>query len=147
MEEKKHPTRQEQRIAMNSFKKLAAVLDQITSENPEIEIVGTHSKIQVPYNLLHTLMKVLKVTGEGKLIRIYDVDAEMSTQAAAEFLGCSRPHLVKLLEQGEIPFFRKGTHRRIRLDDLEDYKKKQFAAREKLLIEIIEEDEDLGLYE
>lgn len=147
MEEKKHPTRQEQRIAMNSFKKLAAVLDQITSENPEIEIVGTHSKIQVPYNLLQTLMKVLKVTGEGKLIRIYDVDAEMSTQAAAEFLGCSRPHLVKLLEQGEIPFFRKGTHRRIRLDDLEDYKKKQFAAREKLLIEIIEEDEDLGLYE
>jgi len=71
----------------------------------------------------------------------------MTTQAAAELLGCSRPHLVKLLESGEIPFTKVGKHRRVKFEDVIDHKKKKREEREALLIEIMKGDEELGLYD
>ena len=70
----------------------------------------------------------------------------LTMQAAAEFLGCSRPHLVKLLESGEIPFTKVGKHRRVRFEDIVKYKKEMKATQEQLLQEIMQSDEELGLY-
>ena len=96
---------------------------------------------------LKLLAKILKATSQGSPISIIPIATEMTTQAAAEFLGCSRPHLVKLLESSEIPFNKVGKHRRVRFEDLADYKKKKKEEREALLIEIMKEDEELGLYD
>jgi len=72
---------------------------------------------------------------------------EMTTQSAAEFLGCSRPHLVKLLETGEIPFTKVGKHRRVKFEDIVNYKNKMKARQEKILMDIMKTDEELGLYD
>lgn len=51
-------------------------------------------------------------------------------------LNVSRPHLVKLLESGALPFHKAGKHRRVRFSDLMAYKAAQeqrsAAAMEKL---------------
>lgn len=93
------------------------------------------------------LATILRVTGQGNPISIIPVATEMTTQASAEFLGCSRPHLVKLLENGEIPFTKVGKHRRVKFEDLSAYKNKKRAEREALLIEMMQDDESLGLYD
>ena len=67
----------------------------------------------------------------------------ITTQAAADLLGCSRPHLVKLLDSGEIPFVKVGRHRRIKLG----YKQKMKKLQEALLVEMMEGDEEAGLYD
>jgi excisionase family DNA binding protein len=63
---------------------------------------------------------------DGNSIALFfsDRNADISTQQAAELLGVSRPHIVSLLEKGDIPFFKVGTHRRIHLKDLIAYNKK-----------------------
>lgn len=141
------PSKKEQKAAMASYGALAAALEQIHSEYPEIEIEETNERIKVPLSALKLLAKILKETSQGKPISIVPMANEITTQAAAELLGCSRPHLVKLLEQGDISFTKIGKHRRIRYQDLLDYKKKMKAKQRALLTEIMKADEEAGLYD
>ena len=58
----------------------------------------------------------------------------------------SRPHLIKLLESGEIPFRLVGTHRRVRFRDLREYKSRDDLARRHAADELIQLTQELGLY-
>lgn len=60
-------------------------------------------------------------------------------------LNVSRPHVVKLLEKGELPYHKVGTHRRIFLKDLEDYKAKMDKKRRKLLEELAKQAQELDM--
>lgn len=140
------PSKEEQNTAMYSYDALKAILDQVHSEFPEIKIEETNEKIKIPINALRLLADILKETSQGRRVSIVPIATEITTQAAAELLGCSRPHLVKLLEECKIPFTKIGKHRRIRYHDVIDYKKKVKAEQRKLLVEIMKADEEAGLY-
>lgn len=147
IEEVKRPTKEEQKTAMESYDALASTLEQIHSDYPEIEIHETNERIKIPLNALKLLAKILKETSQGKPISIVPIATEITTQAAAELLGCSRPHLVKLLEEGKINFTKIGKHRRIKYQDILEYKKQLKHKQRKLLVEIMKADEESGLYD
>lgn len=141
------PTKAEQKAAMQSHSALAAALAQIHNEATEIEIEETQDKIVVPSRALKLLQDILQAMSEGKPVSIVPVATEVTTQKAAELLGCSRPFLVKLLEDGEIPFTKIGKHRRIMFEDVVNYRKKMKDEQRKHLIEIMNADEEDGLYD
>lgn len=141
------PSKQERKIALESYHALTSVLEQLHTEHPEIEIEETQNKIKIPLKALKLLAKILEVTSQGKPISIIPIATEMTTQAAADLLGCSRPHLVKLLEEGKINFTKVGKHRRIKFEDVIAYKKLKKAEQETLLIKIMQADEASGLYD
>lgn len=143
----KKPSKKEQIAAMKSYNALAATLEELTTENPEIEIEETAEKIRIPLKALKLLAKILKATSEGQPISVVPIATEMTTQAGAEFLGCSRPHFVKLLEGGAIPFTLVGRHRRVKFQDIMNYKKEMKSNQEQLLIDMMKSDEELGLYD
>lgn len=147
IEEIKRPTKEEQKTALESYGALASMLEELDTENPEIEIEETSEKIRVPLNALKLLAKILEETSKGRLISIVPIATEMTTQAAAELLGCSRPHLIKLLEKGEINYTKVGKHRRIRYEDVVKYKKELKARQKQLLIDMMKSDEESGLYD
>lgn len=147
LEQIRKPSKLDQKIASESYNALASVIEQINSEQPEIEIEETSEKIKIPLSALRLLGDILKAMGQGKLISIVPVATEVTTQAAAEILGCSRPHLVKLLEDGMIPFTKVGKHRRIQFADIVKYKEQMKEKQKQNIIDIMNSDEETGLYD
>ena len=85
-------------------------------------------EIELPESLSQVLRQLVYYLAQGRAVTIVPLNRELTTQEAADILNVSRPYLIKLLEQGEIPFAKTGTHRRIRVDDLMEYKKRRDAA-------------------
>lgn len=141
------PSKAEQLIAMESYEPFLAMLDSVKTDTPEIEIEETGERIRIPLSALRLLAKILKETSQGKTVSILPLATDITTQAAADILGCSRPHLIKLLESGVIKFTKIGKHRRIKYQDILDYKNKLKAEQRKLLIEIMKADEESELYD
>ncbi len=57
----------------------------------------------LPEEVYRILAGVVEALREGKVITIVPQTQRLTTQEAADFLGVSRPTLVKLLEQGKFP--------------------------------------------
>ena len=137
----------DQKVASESYNALSSVIEQLNSGQPAIKIEETGEKIKIPISALKLLGDILKAMAQGKLISIVPVATEVTTQAAAEILGCSRPHLVKLLENGNIAFTKVGKHRRIKFDDILRYRKQMKQIQKQNIIDIMNRDEETGLYD
>ena len=131
-------------------RKLSGDFSEITrtydAETESFEIVFPRGeKLVVPKAALTLFGTILEMLASGHPIHITPSDTEISTQKAAELLNVSRPYLVKLLERGEIPFRKVGSHRRLRIVDVEDYRKKSDQERDDAFQEMIGLSEDLGI--
>ncbi|MDD7888039.1 helix-turn-helix domain-containing protein [Flavivirga sp. 57AJ16] len=141
------PSKDEQKLALESYDALASVIEQLKSENPEIEIEETEERIKIPLSALKFLGDILKAMGQGKPFSLVPVATEVTTQKAAEIIGCSRPHLVKLLEEGQIEYTKVGKHRRVKFEDVMRYKKRMKKIQKQNIIDIMKSDEELGIYD
>ena len=88
---------------------------------------GAH--IQFPEPVFHMLTEIVRKMHRGQSVVILHENEELTTQAAANQLGVSRPHVVKLLEKGDIPFHMVGSHRRVYLKDVIRYQKQRDQER------------------
>jgi excisionase family DNA binding protein len=105
------------------------------------------TEILLPQALNDFLVRVLDGMMQGKAITLMPEDETFTTQAAANYLGMSRQFLVKILEEGAIPFHNVGTHRRIIFKDLRDYAMKRDASRRKALDSLFDEVQKAGFYD
>jgi excisionase family DNA binding protein len=101
----------------------------------------------IPQSLYAALVQAVKQLMTGRAISIVPVMAALTTQQAADMLHVSRPFLVKLLEQGVLPFHRTGTHRRVYLKDVLVYKRKRDQEAQRALGRLVAEAQDLGIYD
>jgi excisionase family DNA binding protein len=103
------------------------------------------ARLTLPPRVFDILARVVEEMARGNVVSIVPVHHELTTQEAADLLNVSRPHVVKLLENGEIPFHLVGTHRRVRFYDVMAYREKRTARRRTALRELAEENAKLGL--
>lgn len=103
--------------------------------------------ITLPANIFKTIIKLLAEMGNGNAVQVVPVQAELTTQQAADLLNVSRPHLIKLLEQEKIPFRKVGTHRKVLARDLFAYRDRTDLARREGLTRMVADDEQTGLYD
>lgn len=105
--------------------------------------------VPLPLEAFNVLREVAESMRVGKAITVAPVDQMLTTQEAANFLGISRPTLVKLLDEGQIPheFTSGGRHRRIRLQDVVAYRETKRTRRRRALELLTADASDAGLYE
>lgn len=104
-------------------------------------------EFELPGSLLEVLKQLVHNLSQGYAISLVVRNQFLTTQQAADILNVSRPHLVRLLEEDHIPFFKTGKHRRIRLDDLMLYKSSRDAQRRRGLAELTRLGEQMGDYD
>lgn len=117
-------------------------------ESRRAKLVGPDgSQIDIPEELYGVLCDVVNALSQGLAISIAPHNTMLTTQEAADLLNVSRPTLVRLLTDGEIPHTMRGRHRRVLLRDILDYSERARADRRRTLDEMAADAEADGLYE
>lgn len=114
---------------------------------PGLLLAPDGEQIPLPAEVYRVLRQVVDVMRQGKATLVAHQGLLLTTQEAADFLGVSRPTLVKLLEDGAIPFEKPNRHRRVRLQDLIDFQRRRRAERRSALNQLTEEAGEIGLYD
>lgn len=111
-------------------------------------LVGTDGEhVRLPDAVYRLLKEIVRNMQLGRAIALVPENQQLTTQRAANLLGVSRPYLIKLLEAGELPYHKAGSHRRIYLKDLRDYQRRRDVERKAALDQIAKEAFELGLYD
>lgn len=153
------PTTQEAALARDSSRVLSRFIQLPTDVNLpggdpphqvhlQIKTDGTHpneESVSIPISAFRLFMDILTQMGQGNTLTLIPVHAELTTQQAAEILNVSRPFVIKLIEEAKLPCKMVGTHRRVLLNDLMDYKRKIDSDRLKVLEELAAEAQELGM--
>jgi len=141
------PTRRDVEIALASQRELAAFLST-KAETQRIQVFDDKNQphpIELPTSAVRLLVDILAELAEGNAVKVIPIHAEVTTQEAADLLNVSRPHVVKLLETGELPFHKTGKHRRIYFADLMTYKAKRDAKSEAAMAALAQQAQELGM--
>lgn len=140
------PTEQESRLAAASHERLASCVPE--GETPCIQVV-MHARVSDPVPLptlaWQLLVDILAQLAQGNAVALLPVQAELTSQETADLLNVSRPFLIRLLDTGEIPSRKVGTHRRVRLTDVLAYKQQIDARRQQALDELAAQAQALGM--
>ncbi len=114
----------------------------------ECRLVGpTGESISIPESVFYVLERVAEVMARGDSITLVPVGQEMTTQQAADLLNVSRQYLVRLLDDGRIPFTKVGKHRRVRIEDVLAFREQRDRDRKAGLEELTRMSEELGGYD
>jgi 3,4-dihydroxy 2-butanone 4-phosphate synthase / GTP cyclohydrolase II len=121
------PTESDMALARKSSRDLARQHNAVSY----ISFDRTDRKTRLPEPAVRHLIDILDQMAQGNAVVVAPIAAELTTQAAADLLGMSRPHLVKLLERGDLPHRKIGTHRRVMAADLLAYQQAAIARGHK----------------
>jgi excisionase family DNA binding protein len=125
---------------------ISALRDQVEAmlQGPQTYLVGPDGeRVELPRSAVEALKVVIDALTRGRSVTLVSEDKEFTSQEAADMLHVSRPHLIKLLDQGEIPFHHVGSHRRLRVEDVFAYRERRDAERKAALAELTRLSEEL----
>lgn len=130
----------------NEKKELSNLVDNLSNVG-KIALVINGQEIEVPSIIYLALTEVVKTLNNGDSVTLIPMDKELTTQQAADILNVSRPYFIKLLENGTIKFRKTGTHRKVLMQDLIEYRNKRAENRQANIEEMSKLSQELGLYD
>ena len=126
-------------LAMRKFGRRTSIRIQLLDDSQAGDTIA------VPASALRLFLHLLTEMSQGNSVTLIPTHAELTTQQAADLLNVSRPYVVKLLDEGKIPYRTVGKYRRVRFDDLMAFKKNDDDARIKVLDQLTAEAQELGM--
>ncbi|MBU0655333.1 MAG: helix-turn-helix domain-containing protein [Gammaproteobacteria bacterium] len=137
------PTPEDTKLAVESSRLLAACIGK--GESACLRLHDGDEMLQVPVKAIRLLVDILDAMARGDAVSLIPIHKELTTQEAANILNVSRPYLVKLLENNEIPFHKNGVRRKVLFKDLMEYKQTRDQQSMALLDELTAEAQELDM--
>ncbi len=138
------PSQREQEQAKTVQRRLAQLRDSERC-HLRLQTPSGDETVELPNAVVGLLNRILIEMADGNAVTLVPIHAELTTSQAADLLNISRPHFIKLLASGAVPYAKVGSHRRIKAEDVLRYRESRIAKRRKALEELTEEAERLGL--
>ena len=141
------PTERESQLAKESSRALSSYVRDTEEQTIRMIPEGgrCEESVVIPAVAFRLLVNILTQMAQGNAVTLIPVHAELTTQEAADILNVSRPFLVKLLEEGEIPYRKVGTRRRVLYKDVAEYKRRIDERRRTTLDELGAQAQELGM--
>ena len=118
------------------------------AQGAPVKLVGAEGgSVALPDSVVRLLGQLVQALAREQAVAVVPIGRELTTQQAADLLNISRPYLIQLLDRGEIPHRKTGTHRRIALPDLLAYKERRDSRRTQALDDLVRLSQELGLYD
>lgn len=137
----------EQRAAVGALFRLLEAAAHARRQRQACRLVGpSGEEMVIPESVFYVLERVAEVMSQGDSITVVPVGRQLTTQQAANLLNVSRQYVVRLLDEGRIPFTKTGKHRRVRIEDVLAFKKSRDRERKVALDELTQLSEDVGGY-
>lgn len=115
---------------------------------PACRLVGPNGEeVALPGSVFQLLERVAEVLARGDSITVVPVGKALTTQQAADLINVSRQYLVRLLDDGQIPFTKTGKHRRLRIEDVLQFKERRDHERGHKLRALTQLTEEFGGYD
>ncbi|MEI8020134.1 MAG: helix-turn-helix domain-containing protein [Schlesneria sp.] len=148
LQESHSPSADDKYLAIESSRQLTRILASHQESPLHVRIERENEageSISIPASAFRLLNDILTEMAKGNAVTLIPVNAELTTQEAADLLNVSRPFLIEQLENGILPYRKVGTHRRILFNDLLAYKQTMNHKRLNSLSELSAIDQELGL--
>lgn len=140
------PTPETAHEAQEALRELSPLATRRARRHVRLRADGENgASVVVPRAAFDLFLEILGQMANGNAVTIVPIHAELTTQQAADLLNVSRPFLVSLLEKGELPHRKVGTHRRVLFADLAAYKRAQDQRSREALDELTRQAQELGL--
>jgi len=142
------PTRADAKLAMEASRAIARLVGSAAEESLKVSVRdegSVDSHVSIPTSALRLLGEILTQMAKGNAVTLLPTHAKLTTQQAADMLSVSRPYLVDLLEKGELPFRKIGTHRHVLFKDLMDYMQSMDQKRLETLDELAAQAQELDM--
>ena len=139
------PSEAESILAKETSRVLSA---RVQTEDPlQLRMLDdpTGGTVKLPATAVRMLIHILEEMARGNAVTLIPVHAELTTQEAADLLNVSRPHLIKLLEEGLLPYHRTGKHRRVRFADLMKFKENRHQTSKQAMADLARLSQELNM--
>lgn len=133
--------------AERALRRITDYLSSHPAKRDEFELLvegGGKEALVLPRQAVEMFVYVLGAMARGQGVQLIPLNAELTTQQAAEILNVSRPYLIGLLERGEIEYRLVGRHRRVRFDALMEYMRNDDLRRKAVVDELSQLGQELG---
>jgi excisionase family DNA binding protein len=112
---------------------------------PRFTAIGGETRVEVPAELSMLLREVLRRVAQGGSVTLQSLPSELTTTVAAAELGVSRPTLMRMIRDGEIPAHKVGTHHRLKLADVQAFGRARLQRQRAAFEELRQLEDELGV--
>jgi excisionase family DNA binding protein len=94
-------------------------LARALGESDDVTVFVNGTTVKLPAEARDAVVDVLRRLADGDAVMVSSAEGLLNTSQAAEVAGISLTYMRKLTDAGTIPVEYRGTHRRIRLRDVQ----------------------------